>query len=354
VHTVRKQLFIPDGAPLGRGVRVGILDTGYDQEHPDLTGRVDKTVSASCTTRDDLLDRDGHGTHIAGIVGGSGKASGGFLRGLAPECELVVFKIAEERRGAEGNTIAAIEAALDANVDIINYSQGYVPRRVGDAPWIWPTSPSAIEDAFAAAAARGVLCVVAAGNEGPRSSSITRPGGMDCVLTVGAIDSAGELYENSSRGPYRQSPQVRSVRRYDAACDHDVIASRKPDIVAPGIITGPRSKSCTLPDPDGLALVDPYYVQMTGSSQATAVVSGLAAMLLDIVKANAINLGPDRARTIRRLFIHAASALEGWGPEAIGAGLVIWPKLATILDDFVRDPQFRQIVLSGTALRLME
>lgn len=353
MHTVRKQLIISDAAPTGKAVRVAILDTGFDQDHPDLDGRVNAALSASFTSKDDLHDRQGHGTHIAGIIGGSGGASAGYLRGLAPDCELVVLKIAEGARGGEANTIAAVEAAIAANVDVINYSQGYVPD-VGQAPWIWPTKQSLVEEAFAMAAGKGILCVVAAGNEGPFQGSITRPGGLDCVLTVGAVDILGVVQERSSRGPYRQSPTTHSVRRFDPFLDRDVIPSRKPDIVAPGTVTAPRSVSWTLPDPEKLELVDPHYVQMSGSSQATAVISGLAAMLLSVVKEQAIDLGPDRARTLRRIFVHAASALQNAETEDMGAGLVLWPKLLAIFEDFARDSQFRQVVLTDAALRLMD
>jgi subtilisin family serine protease len=352
---VRKQLYLPDEGPTGRGIRVAILDSGVDSNHPDLAGRIDESNSAGLTLRGDLNDRDGHGTHVASIIGGSGEASNGLLRGIAPDAELVIYKVTERRRALEGNSIRAIELAIDAGVHIINFSSGYVPDVGGDPPWLWPADLSLLEEAFAIASASGILCVVAAGNSGPNEGSIARPGGLGCVLTVGAVDGADTVLDTSSRGPFRRSSHLRrgGVTRYDAATDEVTATISKPDIVAPGIINAALAEGCFHADDSAAESADPHYVVFRGSSQATAVVSGVAALVLELIEEKRIDLGLDRAATIRRLFSFAASTLTGHTSHQVGAGIILWPKLVATLEDFSLDPQFRNIVLSGSAPQLL-
>lgn len=182
---VREQLLLRDNAPTGRGVRVAVLDSGVDLSHPDLKDAVDLATSATTTITDSLDDVCYHGTHVAGVIAGRGVASSGRFRGVAPAAELVVLKINMNGRGSASWAIAAIELALQARVDIINYSVSFSPTGMdsppGPAPWMWPPSND-LEEAFAEAARQGVLCVVAAGNDGPSHASINSPGGMEEAL----------------------------------------------------------------------------------------------------------------------------------------------------------------------------
>ena len=75
----------------GVGTTVAVLDTGYDPTHPDLQGRVG--ASANFTTDSSVTDGNGHGTHVASTVGGSGAASGGLRKGVAPGTSLMVGKV---------------------------------------------------------------------------------------------------------------------------------------------------------------------------------------------------------------------------------------------------------------------
>lgn len=355
--TLRQQLSMRDDAPTGRGIRIAILDTGVDSEHPDLQERVDleKSATFAClSTHNDILDRNGHGTHVAGIIAGSGKASNGLYRGVAPNSQLIIYKIASEARGAESNAIAAIGAAISAKVDILNYSHGYSPMRaVGHPPWLWPTETNPVEDAFEAARQAGILCVVAAGNEGPASGSITRPGGLESVLTVGSITPDGNVLESSSRGPYHTSGDLRSggVTRYDPDVHRNVKTRAKPDVVAPGhCVCGPRTRHGPPPISE---LEDPDYILMSGTSQATAAVTGLAACLLELSRSEKIDLGPSPARTLHRILCRGASPLASGSSSDVGSGRLNWPMIQATLAEFAGDAQLRRVILEDQPLRLL-
>lgn len=345
MQSTRQQLVLTGNVPTGRGVRVAVLDTGVDDSHPDLRGRVD-SKSRVLTVDGTLADRNGHGTHVASIIGGSGAASNGRLRGIAPECDLVVYKIANARQGPEWNAIKAIEYAIEDGIDILNYSHGFYPDL--DPPWVWPAKLNLLEEAFEQAASHGILCVVAAGNQGPKDGSITRPGGLESVLTVGAIDRHGKVLQNSSRGPFRRSPELRrnAPTRYDLEHRRSAVVVRKPDIVLPGDIVAARAERCFLDesDTDGEA-EDPDYVQLSGSSQATAVASGMAALLIEVARSRSIDLTPHSSRTLRRLMVCAATDLSGYTASDVGAGTVIWPNLGATLEDFAADAETRRTVL---------
>jgi subtilisin family serine protease len=278
---------------------------------------------------------------------------------VAPGVELVIVKICTQQSGFEADAAAGVEAAIDAGADIINYSQGFSPlKKVGPPPWVWPTTPSLIESAFQAPTEKGILCVVAAGNDGPGTGSIGRPGGLASVLTVGAIDGSGKVLENSSRGPYRQLSSLPSggVRRFDAVADRSVTTTRKPDVAAPGNnVVAPRAKhgACVhyaqlLDATDGASA----YMRYSGTSMATAVVSGLAACALQLARDNNVDLGPNPALTLRQLLINSARPLSSHDRDDCGTGLITWPVLQATLADFAGDAGFREIIFNG-GLRLM-
>ena len=361
MDSVRNQLFFSERAPQGAGVRVAVLDTGIDTEHPDLLNTIDITASRSfAALSTDITDRCYHGTHVAGIISGTGAASDNRYRGLAPEAKLIVMKISTSGRGLEGDAAAAAEAAVDEGADIINYSNSYSPMGRGQPPWVWPSVPSAVEDVLDVACSRGVLCVVAAGNDGPMEGSVNRPGGLLSVLTVGAVNPDGRVWTPSSRGPYRvmRTLPAGGVRRWDAVVDHVDEERPKPDLVAPGVnVIAPRASAgvevieAILADP-----TDPTcrYVKISGTSQAAAVVTALAACLLDLARANGIDLGGNVGQTLRSLLVLAARPLAEGSAEACGAGIPQWPILTQTLRDFANDDQFRQLVIGGgPQLRLL-
>ncbi|MFF1957285.1 S8 family serine peptidase [Streptomyces sp. NPDC058220] len=233
----------------GQGVKVAVLDTGADLTHPDLAGRATTTkdFSGSAGTNDVF----GHGTHVAATVGGSGAASGGTRKGVAPRAELVIGKVlGDDGYGTESAVIDGMEWAAAEGARVVNMSLG------SDAPSDGTDPMSLAVNGLSRSS--GALFVVAAGNSGEMGEqTIGSPGAADAALTVGAVDRDDSLAAFSSRGP---RPGDRAV---------------KPDVTAPGVgIVAARATGTTMGDP-----VDPYYVTASGTSMATPHVAGAAALL---------------------------------------------------------------------------
>ena len=249
-----------------KDIRVAVIDTGVDVNHPDLTNNLwvnpgetglDKNGKDKASNgvdddgngfvddvhgwnfvnnTNDLKDTHGHGTHIAGIIGAEG-GNGVGISGVAPKVSLMILKYYDpSSRSSDNlsNTVKAIEYAVKMNAHIINYSGG------GLSPS--PAEKQAIEMAMK----KGILVVAAAGNE--RSNSDVKkyyPAdyGLSNIVSVTAIDKEREVLPSSNWG-------VSTVH-----------------IAAPG-----NNILSTLPNGE--------YGMMTGTSQATAFVSGVAALIM--------------------------------------------------------------------------
>ncbi|WBQ02254.1 S8 family peptidase [Kribbella sp. CA-293567] len=230
---------------LGEGVDIAVLDTGIDLEHPDLDDRV--AASTSFVPELDVTDRQGHGTHVASTIAGTGEASGGLERGVAPGARLHIGKVLDnEGSGQESWIIAGMEwAARDQKAKIVSMSLGGGPSDGSD-----PISQSLNQ----LSAETGALFTVAAGNAGPGYYTASAPGIAESALTVGAVDGADKLAEFSSWGP----------RVGDGGL--------KPDITAPGVdILAARSQYAA----EGSG----SYQLMSGTSMATPHVAGAVALL---------------------------------------------------------------------------
>ncbi|HZX03058.1 S8 family serine peptidase [Kribbella sp.] len=232
----------------GKGVRVAVIDSGIDAQHPDLASR----VAGVQTFGDDLPgDQIGHGTHVASIVAGTGAASNGQYRGVAPDAELYDAKACTDTVCNDSSVLAAMEwAARDVHAQVVNISLGFPFDRADDP----------LEQAITTLTAEtGTLFVVAAGNQGSApGGSITSPGRAAAALTVGAVDRDDTIAPFSSRGP--------------APGD----AVLKPDVTAPGVgIVAARSSEGTVGEP-----VNDYYTRISGTSMAAPHVAGAAALLL--------------------------------------------------------------------------
>ncbi|MDX6259730.1 MAG: hypothetical protein QOH84_1418, partial [Kribbellaceae bacterium] len=231
----------------GSGVKVAVLDTGVDANHPDLQGKVKEAedFSGSPTGPEDHF---GHGTHVAATIAGTGAGAGGTRKGVAPKADLLIGKVlGDDGYGYDSSIIAGMEWAAASGAKVVNMSLGGGPTDGTD-----PLSQAV--DRITAES--GTLFVVAAGNDGA-DQSIGTPGTAQSALTVGAVDRNDQLADFSSRGP----------RLGDNGL--------KPEITAPGVdIVAARAAGTIMGDP-----VDDLYTAASGTSMATPHVAGSAALL---------------------------------------------------------------------------
>ena len=235
----------------GAGVTVGILDTGVKADHPDLTGKV---LAAQDFTGTGDSDDIGHGTHVAGIIAGTGAASGGRYRGIAPDARLISGKVCVSFGCPDSAVIAGMEW-IAPQVRVVNMS-------LGGAATDGTDPVSAALDSLTAR--YGTLFVVAAGNDRAvdqpdPAQAVTAPATAGAALAVGSVDSADQTSPFSPPGP----------RLGDYAV--------KPDIAAPGSgIVSARAPGTPAGDLDP---VDADYARLSGTSMAAPHVAGAAALL---------------------------------------------------------------------------
>ncbi|MEU4286975.1 S8 family peptidase [Kribbella sp. NPDC026596] len=230
----------------GHGVKVAVLDTGYDAGHPDLAKQV--VASESFVPDQAVQDLHGHGTHTASIVAGLGTASGGKRKGVAPGAELLIGKVLDNSGGGyDSEAIAGMEWAVQQGAKVISMSLGGWPTDGTD-----PMSQAVDE----LSKSSGALFVVAAGNAGDEET-VGSPGTASEALTVGAVDRDDKLANFSSRGP----------RLGDGAM--------KPEVTAPGVEIAAARAAGT----EQGHVLSQYYTAMSGTSMATPHVAGAAAIL---------------------------------------------------------------------------
>lgn len=235
----------------GAGVKVAVLDTGADTEHPDLKDRI--VATDSFVPDQDVEDRAGHGTHVASTVAGTGAASGGKEKGVAPGADLVVGKVlGNSGEGQESWVISGMEwAARTQHARVVNMSLGSSEPSDGTDPMS--------QSLNALSAETGTLFVVAAGNTGPAHPqaapyTIGAPAAADAALTVGAVDSSDNLAIFSLIGPLVGSEGL------------------KPDLTAPGVgVVAARSQYSSQGEGP--------YIPMNGTSMASPHVTGAAVLL---------------------------------------------------------------------------
>jgi subtilisin family serine protease len=225
----------------GQDITVAVLDTGYDTDHPDLSGKIGQT--ADFTGTGSVEDDNGHGTHVASTIAGSGAASDGKYKGVAPGAKLAVGKVCVNTGGCPFSAILAGMqwAALDVHAKIVSMSLGSI-----DLPGIDP-----LEEAVSTLSAQtGTLFVIAAGNDYCRfgGRTVSSPGTADEALSVAAVYRDDSVADFSSCGP--------------RLVDYGL----KPEIAAPGV---------------GIVAAAPGggYQSMSGTSMATPHVAGAAAIL---------------------------------------------------------------------------
>ncbi|MER5683959.1 S8 family serine peptidase [Streptomyces sp. NPDC002205] len=228
----------------GKGTKVAVLDTGIDPTHPDVKDRI--LESKSFVPGEEVLDKNGHGTHVASTIAGSGAASDGVNKGVAPGADLIIGKVlGNGGSGEDSGIIAAMEWAKAEGADVVSMSLGSSIPDDGNDPM------SQAVDALSADG--GPLYVIAAGNA-YGAGTIGSPGSAEKALTVAAVDKQDGRADFSSMGPL-----VRSF-------------GLKPDLSAPGVDIN-AAASQAVPGISGM------YQQMSGTSMATPHVAGAAAIL---------------------------------------------------------------------------
>lgn len=235
----------------GKGVRVGILDTGIDAEHPDLKGKVANWKDFTSAKKDKPYDDNSHGTHVAGTIAG-GQASGTAI-GVAPEASLVVAKIFS---GGGSTTLDAILQAMQWMADPDGDANTKDAPRLVSNSW-GGGSPTGGADPATDVLCKavdnwvtvGILPIFANGNSGPSPKTVGIPGACPSALGVGATDKDDKIASFSSRGP--------AVWKTGSLI--------KPDLSAPG-------KDVVSSVPGG------GYKAFSGTSMATPHVSGLATL----------------------------------------------------------------------------
>jgi serine protease AprX len=282
----------------GAGVTVAVVDSGLAPlgprwarqadgslllRHPAGKGNFIAYRDFVAPTGDDSSDPHGHGTHVVGTIANNRplKSSGKGAMGVAPGANLVVARALKADGSADYQTVIAaidwvIEQRAAYNIRVLNLSL-YAP--IASPYWADPLA-RAVMRAWQA----GIVVVAAAGNNGPTAASVTVPGNVPYVISVGALSSgrftesgADELARFSSRGPSES-------------------AFAKPDLLVPAVrVIAPMPEGSTLALAAGAGQLreqaaldlgvaasrrDVNYYQLSGTSMAAAEMSGLAALLL--------------------------------------------------------------------------
>ncbi len=252
----------------GAGVKVCVVDTGIDEGHERHSGKVDGWVDfvSAIPSPNLATDDNGHGTHVASIVGGqvvdwqgSGSPNpdpnGDPFEGVAPDARLYVAKVLDAAgSGTNSAVVAGINWCVAQAADIINLSLG--GDTCGDGL-------SAVSLAADAAVANGVTVIVAAGNSGDGICTVTAPGDAFDVITVGSLAeySGAPSDVNSSTGVHTAWFSSRGPTGDNRP---------KPDVMAPGVSVM-AAKAGTVSD----------YQSLSGTSMATPFIAGVAALMLE-------------------------------------------------------------------------
>ncbi len=265
----------------GKGIGVAVLDSGI-ADHSAVASRVVARVNLVSHEPGVTGDPFGHGTHIAGIIGGSSAAAArvtsAYPGGSAPGVHFADVRVLGSNGGGYTSDVIAgidwtIANAQRYNLRIINLSLGH--------PVSEPSATDPLCRAVARAVRAGLVVVVSAGNYGrtadgvPVLGGVTSPGNSPFAITVGAIDMAGTVDRADDRvAPYSS----RGPTKYDFAV--------KPDVVAPGSglvsLESPGSwLSTRYPNWHVAGSGRNAYFRLSGTSMSAAVVSGGVALLLD-------------------------------------------------------------------------
>lgn len=284
-------------ATSGTGVTVGVIDTGVDAKHPDLSvagGRAFVQAEGDAGGFGPAKVEGEHGTHVAGIISSHGKAPTG-KRGVAPGVKLLAYRVfPNDGTGAANyDIVRAIDQGVTDGCDLLNLSLG------GRSP------DPAVHEAIKAAFDQGTLCIVASGNDDRKSVSF--PARWSESIAVSAVG-------DKTTFP-KQSTEAMDVMAPFATTDKNVFLADFSNVGPDIDFTGP-----------GVGIVSTVpggaYAVMSGTSMACPAVTGIAAALL--AKSPAILALPrdrDRSIAMQGLMSNAAKPL-GLGKDNEGSGLM--------------------------------
>ncbi len=273
----------------GKNVTVAIIDTGISP-HADLIYPNNRIVGFKDFVNNETraYDDNGHGTHCAGILAGSGYASKGKYKGIAPDANILSIKVLDENgNGNTSDILSTVQWIIDNKevykTRIINFSLGAIAQFREKRDPLVKAATHAIENNF--------IVIAAVGNSGPHKNTILSPATCRHVISVGALDDKRTpelnddvIAEFSSRGP-------------------TIDKIRKPDLIAPGVnITSLSNTNLT------------GYGSLSGTSMSAPMVSGAAALLL--------NENPNYTHfDIKRKLMNACSRIRASAYEQ-GAGVL--------------------------------
>lgn len=279
---------LPSG---GRAVGVAVIDSGI-APMPDLAARItafyDFTAGGIATPPSDDY---GHGTHVAGLIAGSGLLSLGSYPGIAPEARLIGLKVLDAQgAGYTSDVIAAIDFATTyrraLGIDVINLSLGH--------PVFEPAATDPLVLAVERAAAAGIVVVTSAGNDGespetnrPGFGGITSPGNAPSALTVGAFSTKHTTDRRDDAVPSFSS---RGPTWFDG--------NIKPDVLAPGVdLMATTDPASTLARRTNAAN---GYLSLSGTSMASAVATGVVALMIETNRLDegAVRLTPNAVKLL--------------------------------------------------------
>lgn len=276
--TSRELIYLDEAHRYSRGhgqIKIAVLDTGVDLQHPELVERLQpgfdfvNILDGAAEFIGDFLEADdvatdevGHGTHVAGIIAGKGRA---MPVGVAPECQIIPVRVlaAMEKNGKKmgagllENINAGVKFAVDQGADVINMSLG-VKHSGGGLPH---------QEVIDYARRKGVTIVAASGNDGQQE--MYYPGAFDSVIAVGAMDAQREVADFSTYGE-----QV--------------------SLIAPGVDVYS-------------SYLDKGYAFSTGTSHAAPFVAGAVALLKSYARGRGKRLSDNQ---VKHLLKHTSDKLD--------------------------------------------
>ena len=274
--TLRGTLGLPLQWPSGRRVGIAVIDSGL-APGLEFGDRIDAFYDfTQGGIEAPPTDDYGHGTHVAGLIAGSGDSTWSKrYRGVAPRARLIGLKVLDQNgAGYASDVINAIEFATankdQLGINVINLSLGH--------PIHEPAATDPLVQAVEAAVRAGIVVVTSGGNYGvspatglPGYAGILSPGNAPSAITVGSVKS----FETKTRTDDRVAPySSRGPTWYDGMA--------KPDLVAPGHgLVSAAAQSSTLYTNNPAIRVGNSYLRLSGTSMAAGVVSGTVALILE-------------------------------------------------------------------------